>query len=360
MPVLPLSSIAWEGWMTGRRRRVFVSLRLKLLAAFAGAFTIVFAFIAIWVFQFTTQTTEQGLIEELSQSARGGATNIDAAVFEELVTTVPSVGGPTLADGTGAGYPDSPLYLDVASSLLDTRRVVTDAGAYSYFRDPSDGRLYFAASAGYLLDPQRGVTYRVPVEGFVSQTTYAFMERGLSETVSEPPYTDEFGSFISAYSPILNDAGQSVGAIGLDYPLDYVDEVQTQTRARLLPVLIGSYAVLFLLVLLLATAITRPVKRLTRATALVAEGNYEVDVSQLITTRFPDELAALADSFSAMAEKVAARERSLTTEVQRLRVEIDQVLREEAVVQLTESDAFADIAGRAAEMRRRMREQPDT
>jgi hypothetical protein len=61
-----------------------------------------------------------------------------------------------------------------------------------------------------------------------------------------------------------------------------------------------------------------------------------------------------------MAEKVAARERSLTTEVQRLRVEIDQVLREEAVEQLTESDAFADIAGRAAEMRRRMREQPDT
>ena len=50
--------------MTGRRRRVFVSLRLKLLAAFAGAFTIVFAFIAIWVFQFTTQTTEQGLIED--------------------------------------------------------------------------------------------------------------------------------------------------------------------------------------------------------------------------------------------------------------------------------------------------------
>ena len=346
--------------MTAERRRIFVSLRLKLLAAFAGAFTIVFAFIAIWVFQFTTQTTEARLIEELTQSAQGGAANVDAAVFEELVTTVPSVGGPQLADGTGAGYPDSPLYVDIAESLLDTRRIVTDAGTYSYFRDAADGQLYFAASAGYLLDPQRGVTYRVPVSGFVSDATYAFMERGLTETVNDPPYTDEYGSFISAYSPIRNEAGETVGAIGLDYPLDYVDEVQAQTRERLLPVMIGSYVVLLLLVLLLATAITRPVKRLTKATAVVAEGNYDVDVTNLVTTRFPDELATLADSFSAMAEKVAARERSLTTEVQRLRVEIDQARREEAVKEITESDAFADIAGRAAEMRRRMREQPDS
>lgn len=346
--------------MTAERRRIFVSLRLKLLAAFAGAFTIVFAFIAIWVFQFTTQTTEARLIEELTQSAQGGATNIDAEVFEELVTTVPSVGGPQLADGTGAGYPDSPLYVDVAESLLDTRRIVTDAGAYSYFRDPADGQLYFAASAGYLLDPQRGVTYKVPVAGFVSDATYAFMERGLDGTVNEPPYTDEYGSFISAYSPILNQSGEAVGAIGLDYPLDYVDEVQAQTRERLLPVMIGSYVVLLLLVLLLATAITRPVKRLTKATAIIAEGDYDVDVKSLVTTRFPDELATLADSFSAMAEKIAARERSLTTEVQRLRVEIDQARREEAVKEITESDAFADIAGRAAEMRRRMREQPDS
>jgi methyl-accepting chemotaxis protein len=345
--------------MTGKRRGLFISLRLKLLAAFAGAFTIVFVFIAVWVFQFTTETTQSRLIQELTQSAQGGAANINASAFEELVTSVPSVGGPQLADGTGAGYPDSPLYVDVAQSLLDTRRIVTDAGAYSYFKDPADGQLYFAASAGYLLNPQRGVTYRVPVAQIVSERTYGFMEQGLTETVNEPPYTDDYGSFISAYSPIVNASGESVGAIGLDYPLDYVDQVQTRTRERLIPVMLGSYLVLLILVLVLSTAITRPVKRLTAATTVIADGNYDIDVKGIVSTRFPDELATLADSFAVMAEKVAARERSLTTEVQRLRVEIDQVRREEAVKQITESDAFADIAGRAAEMRRRMREHPD-
>jgi hypothetical protein len=48
-----------------------------------------------------------------------------------------------------------------------------------------------------------------------------------------------------------------------------------------------------------------------------------------------------------MAEKVGARERSLTKEVQRLRVEIDQVKRQEAVEEITHTDFFEDLTGKA-------------
>jgi HAMP domain-containing protein len=340
-------------------RRLRVSLRVKLLAAFAGAFTIVFVFIAIWVFQFTSDTTKNRLVSELAQAASGGAATIDAAEFVELVTTVPAVPGPQLADGTGAGYPDSPLYESIARDLLDLRLIVADAGVYSYFKDPDDGQLYFAASAGYLLDPQRGVTYKVPVADIVGPTTYAFMEQGLVETTNEPEYSDQYGSFISAYSPILDEAGNPVGAVGLDYPLTYVAEVEAQARQRIIPIMLGTYVVLLLLVLVLSTTITRPVKRLTSVTTRIAEGDYQVDVNAVTATKFPDELSTLANSFAIMVEKVAAREQSLTQEVQRLKVEIDQGRREEAVREITESDSFADIASRAADMRRRMRERDE-
>ena len=75
----------------------------------------------------------------------------------------------------------------------------------------------------------------------------------------------------------------------------------------------------------------------------------------MVHTRFPDEMYTLAESFTSMAAKVAARERSLTQEVQRLKVEIDHARREEAVKQITESDSFAELARKAAEMRRRNR-----
>jgi nitrate/nitrite-specific signal transduction histidine kinase len=146
-----------------------------------------------------------------------------------------------------------------------------------------------------------------------------------------------------------------VGAIGLDYPLTYVDEVQAQVREQLFPVLGLSYAVLLVLVLMLATALARPLKRLTVATERIAEGDYDVDLSRVSRTRFPDEMATLAASFQVMADQVAQRERSLTQEVTRLKVEIDHARREEAVREITETDFFADLSAKAVQMRRRRR-----
>ena len=53
----------------------------------------------------------------------------------------------------GLGYPDSPLYTEVATQLYDIRRIVKDAKVYSYFQDPADGRLYFSASGGAMVPP---------------------------------------------------------------------------------------------------------------------------------------------------------------------------------------------------------------
>lgn len=333
----------------GRR----IQLRWKLLAAFAGAFTIVFVFLAIWIFQYTTATAMARLETQLEAAAVGGAQTLNAADFEELVTTVPAVPDPS--NPTGLGYPDSPLYASIAQDLLNIYTTITDANPYTYFEDPTDGRLYFAVSGGYLLDPQIGVTYRVPVDQIVGPATYDRMAQGLTATTNEPAYTDEYGSWISTYSPILDDEGTSVGAIGVDYPLTYVAAVQADVQKQLYPVLGISYVVLLALVLVLSTSLTRPLKRLTAATERIAAGEYDLDVQAMVRTRFPDEMYTLAESVSTMAAKVGARERSLTREVQRLKVEIDAVKREEAVKEITESDFFSDLTAKAADMRKTFR-----
>jgi len=72
-----------------------------------------------------------------------------------------------------------------------------------------------------------------------------------------------------------------------------------------------------------------------------------------------DEMFTLAESFAEMAKKVGLRERSLTREVQRLKVEIDHARREEAVKEITESDFFSDLTAKAAEMRRKARPESE-
>jgi HAMP domain-containing protein len=331
-----------------------IAMRWKLLAAFATAFTIVFIFIALFVLQFTTQNAQTRLENELRTFAVGGSSTIDSAQFLELITTVKPVVDPS--NPFGFGYPDSPLYKAQAKTLIDLNGITGEALSYTYFKDPVDGKLYASASSGYYLDPQIGYTFKVPIAETSTEETNQLMLQGLSEPTLQPPYSDGYGSWISQYAPILDENGVSIGGIGVDYPLTYVDEVKRDVLIRLLPVLVGSYVVLLAIVLALSTALVRPLKRLTAATARIADGEYDLNVRSLVRSRFPDEMYELAESVAQMASKVGARERSLTQEVQRLKVEIDEGRRAEAVKQITDNDSFAELATKAAEMRRRMRE----
>ena len=337
--------------------RFRLAMRWKLLGAFAGAFTLVFVFIAIWVVYNSTANAMERVTAQLAGTAVGGAQTIDAEAFAALTQTVPAV--PDESNPTGFTYPDSLLYRQIARQLFRLTEVVPSSQPYTYFRDPADGQLYFAVSAGYFYDPQFGVTYKQPVSEVSGPETIARMEQGLTRTTQEPAYTDTFGDWISAYSPILNSRGESVGAIGVDYPLDYVNEVQANARRDLVPILLGSYAVLLLLVLMVSGALVRPLRRLTDATHRIADGEYDLEVRSLVKSRFPDEIYELGESFEIMAAKVAARERSLTKEVQRLRVEIDTVKREQSVQEITGTDFFSDLKAKAAVMRARMHEHDD-
>jgi len=337
-----------------RPRRSFrVAMRWKLLAAFATAFTVVFVFIALYVLQFSTQNAQTRLENELKTFATGGAKGINAEQFVELITTVPPVVDE--ANPFGLGYPSSPLYVEQARALINLNNITGEALSYAYFKDPKDGKLYAAASSGYFLDPQIGYTYKVPISNTSSVETNQLMNAGLSQPTLQPAYTDAYGSWISAYVPIVDQNGVTVGGLGVDYPITYVDEVKRDVLSRLLPILIAAYVILLGVVLLLSTTLVRPLKRLTAASARIADGEYDLDLSSFSGGRFPDEMYELAESFATMARKVGAREKSLSQEVQRLKVEIDQTRRAEAVREITENDGFADLARKAAEMRERMR-----
>jgi HAMP domain-containing protein len=331
-----------------------LSLRVKITGLFVALFTLVFAVVAFWVVQFSAQTAQDRLASELTNSVEGAAETINAAAFAELVATVPAVRDPS--QDSGFGYPDSALYEEVAAELYDAFRVV-DAGTYTWFQDPVDGQLYTAASSGYLRDPQSGYRFKVPLDTVAGPETYELMTRGLTETTMEPAYTDAFGSWMGAYTPILDADGNSVGGVGQDFSLSYVDEVRSKATSQVLPVLFGIYLILVVLVWLVASSIVRPIKRLTGASIRISEGEYDMDVDSLAHSRLRDEISTLAESFGVMASKVAERERSLKVEVKRLKVEIDSAKRAESVSAIVDSDDFAQLAQRAAEMRKRMREE---
>jgi len=356
-----------------RKRRGFrLGMRWKLLIAFGLGVSIVFVIVATWIVRFSTDSARTRLEENLRSLSIGGAQNIDAERFRVLTQTerqvvegeiYPANAG-TLS-GTAArvdsAYPTDPAYWDHVNEIADIRRTNPEASGYTYFRAP-DGTMRFIGSwsaLGYPImgvSPPIGTMLQQPILTLVDQNTASYFADGLTATTSQPPYFDFFGHWISVYSPIVANDGTTVGAIGVDYPLSYVDDVQERVLGVLYPVFGAAYVVLILLVLYLSHWMTRRLGRLSKATTRISGGDYEVDLSRATKAVFPDEMTDLATSFASMSEKIRARELSLVKQLRVLKVEIDEAKREQSVAEITESDFFTSLTAKATALRARVRE----
>src|SRR5881394_3986365 len=96
------------------------------------------------------------------------------------------------------------------------------------------------------------------------------------------------------------------------------------------------------------------VGRVTAAAAAIKANTFEPESLDEVTRR-PDELGQLAQVFQEMARQVYTREQQLQRQVQQLRIEIDQERRASEVADITESDYFQQLLGKADELRNRAR-----
>jgi CheY-like chemotaxis protein len=93
------------------------------------------------------------------------------------------------------------------------------------------------------------------------------------------------------------------------------------------------------------------VRRVTDAAVALESDAFEAASLDGVAGR-GDALGRLARTFQAMAREVRAREAALRAEVAELRIEIDEGRQARRVAEITDSDYFRDLRGRAAELRR--------
>jgi len=118
--------------------------------------------------------------------------------------------------------------------------------------------------------------------------------------VSEEYYTDQWGTFISAWIPIKDADGQVIAVFGVDY--DVTSEVNQLNNLWNICAMI--LAVSVLLSLLLAYVIARwlgqPIAKLRAGAQQLSNGNFDTSIE--IKSR--DELGTLADTFNQMTAQL--------------------------------------------------------
>jgi HAMP domain-containing protein len=320
------------------QKRPFISLRAKILVGFTLLFSIVFAAAFYWFFQFATTMALGQIEEDMVNTLKAGAAGVDGDDFAKLA----------VAEKNEEGFSDDPLYDEHMDWLITMHELEPRAYPYTWVRGDEnvENEVLFIGDYLRISDPENATVLREP---FISDGVMITGMLTLWEDLE--PYEGKWGSWISAYMPITNDAGESVGGIGVDFKADYIKQVQDAIRSRVLLSFGVTYAVLFSFVYLIANTLTRPITDLTDTAREVAEGNYDQDLSHLSKGRLEDEVDVLAQVFDQMISKVRIREAGLKRQVQKLRIEIDEAKKSKQVAEITGSDYFRDLKAKADKLR---------
>lgn len=307
-----------------------VSLRVKLLIGFSVLFSIVFAGAFYWFYTLATDKIMTRLKADMRTTLIGAAAGVDV---DELLSLY-AEGKPNTA-----GFSNDPRYSNQMRWFQTVHSVEPRVWLYSYVVGPSEqnrrsgaltvkpGRLetIYLVDLWSLYDPAKAARFLQP--DVTSPVTYEVLKSG---NIIETPkiYTDQWGTWLSAFAPLRDDSGEIVAILGLDIEADYVIQVQAEIRSRVLISFVITYGVLFILIYILSGALTQQLTELTDSAERIGTGDYSLDLSSLTQRRFPDELTTLAQVFETMVDSIRTREQTIR-EGKRTEHEMQLALKEE-------------------------------
>ncbi|MBR4514319.1 MAG: response regulator [Lachnospiraceae bacterium] len=175
--------------------------------------------------------------------------------------------------------------------INDTLKVFQDNIDLKYIycvRDMGNGSFTFTVDPA-IEDPGE---FGAPVEYTEALATAA---KGTS-AVDEEPYTDAWGRFYSAYSPVFDSDGKVAGIVAVDFSAEWYDaQITKQTRAilfnSLIAVVVGIAMVIF--------ATMRMSKRLNTMTDEITELSRDVDE---LTSEINQEISVTEDESEGVDE----------------------------------------------------------
>lgn len=114
-------------------------------------------------------------------------------------------------------------------------------------------------------------------------------------TADNEPFTDEWGSHVSAYSPVLYD-GQVVGIVGVDISANWIEEQTKALRNLVVIACLVTYLVSMIVLFLLMSKFTRGIRKLNDKVKELASGSG--DLTKEIDIYTKDEMGEIAENMN--------------------------------------------------------------
>ncbi len=166
-------------------------------------------------------------------------------------------------------------------------------------------------------------------------------------TADDEPFTDEWGSHVSAYSPIFCD-GEVVGAVGVDISANWIDEQMKALRNLVIITCIITYLISLGVLLLLMLRFKKSMSKLNDKVKELASGSG--DLTKEIDIYTGDEIEEIAGNMNAFIRQIRSLVKDVAKSTQEIRMtgeELNVTVNENVRVM---SDMNSQIGGITANM----------
>lgn len=175
---------------------------------------------------------------------------------------------------------------------------------YTIIKDKND-KLYFVIDSdadgdvdwngdGIVQDDEKDVPIGSPYS-VDEKTTNSILQGFKKPEVLHEPYTDKWGTFLSAYAPIYNSKREVVGICGVDMEFSIIKMI----KKKLLIDFLGMLVVIFFISLIIVRVITNPIYNLIKMMQY-----SEADSSHIKIENGPQEYKIIADNFNNIRREI--------------------------------------------------------
>ncbi len=277
-----------------------IHLRTILAVSFSALAILVVAAVIITLYFGFSQQIRQDLRKRLTNIVALASLQQNGDEFEQISSA------------------SDPLYEKFRLQNLAIRNTDPEI-KFVYTMRKDDEGIYFVVDAG---DPaeagfaQYGTRYYSP--SALLNDNFDTMEFAIS---TEDIYTDEYGSFLSAFAPIRNSKGEKVGVIGVDIQADVVLEKERQFITISLGVFIFAVVAIAIAGFVTGNNIAKPISLFTASANRIASGDltHRVNISTAAA-----EISELANDFNQMTVSLQELVQDLETRVSERTADLEQ------------------------------------
>lgn len=254
------------------------SLRFRLV----GLFLLVLLMASVGVGYFSYQTSTKNLRNSLGERL--------------LAITQTAVIQDNLADHIHLkpGDENSEEYLSLVNYLREIKDKNNLTYLYTFSQSADKSKVFFVLDSDEENPAKIGEEYELDED----------IETAFNGTpiYSKEFYTDEWGTFLSAFTPIYGDDGEVIAILGADISADNVLDLESDLRKQIALAILPVFILTIILSLFMANRIINPLLRLTQLFGEMAEQGG--DLTQRTDANRKDEIGKLSASANKIIETI--------------------------------------------------------